>query len=228
MTPPRDVAELVVLPGLDGSSLLRREFVALMGKRLPVRVIDYAAAPAQDYASLTDWLLPQLPRRRACALLGESFGGPLALSVAARQRSAGALILCASFTRAPVRLLPDTLARVLAMASARAPAALIGWWLLNRLTGDQVAQLSACVHQLPPALLQQRLRAVLSVDVRAQTDALRLPLLVVDAGRDRLLVGARERWPAHTQHIRVDGPHSLLQVCPQAIAEHVGRFLGYP
>jgi pimeloyl-ACP methyl ester carboxylesterase len=218
--------ELIVLPGLDGSASLRREFVALAGRRMSVRVIDYAAAPGQDYASLSDWLAPQMPQHRLFVLLGESFGGPLALMIAAR-RPTGliAVVLVASFTRAPLRLAPARLAGVLGSLTRWIPSAAIGWGLLNLRASDQVSELAGVVRQLRPDLLRERLQAVLQVDVRTHASKLEVPLLVLEASVDRMLLGVGNDWPARAQVQQLPGPHSLLQACPHAVTQTVTAFL---
>ncbi|MFX9246871.1 alpha/beta fold hydrolase, partial [Acinetobacter baumannii] len=71
----------------------------------PHRVVDFIAYPEHQplgYQELLDLVLPTLPAGRF-VVLGESFGGPLAVEIAARfkERVAG-LILAATYVRPPL------------------------------------------------------------------------------------------------------------------------------
>jgi len=97
---------VVVVPGMDGTGLMLAEFVEALGPKLPTTVLRYPTREALGYAELRARLQPELPRSGSFLLLGESFGGPLALSLAASQPSGlVGVVLCASFSQFPVRAL---------------------------------------------------------------------------------------------------------------------------
>jgi len=95
---------LVLLPGMDGTGLLFEGFVSALGRELEVRVIAYPSTGALGYAELESHVREALPTRGEYVVLGESFSGPIAISIAA-PRPAGlvGVILCASDSVCVVR-----------------------------------------------------------------------------------------------------------------------------
>ncbi|MEJ5132798.1 hypothetical protein WH218_01765 [Stenotrophomonas indicatrix] len=94
-----------MLPGLDGTGSMSTPLLsALQAHGLTTQAIALPAQGGQDYATLARWLWPQLPRH-PFILLAESFSGPLAVELAARQPAAlRGLVLAATFARRPVPL----------------------------------------------------------------------------------------------------------------------------
>src|SRR5262249_29393772 len=93
---------LVLLPGLDGTSILFRPFIRALPPGIEARCVEYASAGPHDYAGL----LPTI--RAACSglddfvILGWSFSGPLALRAAAESPPGlRGVVICASFVSAP-------------------------------------------------------------------------------------------------------------------------------
>ena len=78
---------LVILPGLDGSPHLQGALPQALQKLpgmagLQQQTILYPPQQKLDYLALARWVQPQLPQEQPFFLLGESFGGPLALLLA--------------------------------------------------------------------------------------------------------------------------------------------------
>lgn len=83
--------------------------------------------------------------------------------------------------------------------------------------------------KVPPAVFRARLRGVVSVDVRAQAQALQMPVLYLQAENDRLvppsaLVDAERCFESIRARI-FRAPHCLLQVVPAEAAELVADFI---
>jgi len=74
---------LVLLPGMDGTGQLFEPFVAALGEEFSVQVVRYPATEPLGYAELASLVRAALPTDRPFVLLGESFSGPIAISVAA-------------------------------------------------------------------------------------------------------------------------------------------------
>jgi hypothetical protein len=93
---------LVLLPGLDGTGLLFEDFVAALGSDVDVVVARYPTDRPLDYANLEQIARSFIPPNIPFVLLGESFSGPIALSIAASSPP-GLLgvIMCCSFARNP-------------------------------------------------------------------------------------------------------------------------------
>jgi pimeloyl-ACP methyl ester carboxylesterase len=85
---------LVLLPGLDGTSRLVADFCGLSG----ARVIEYPQRE-MTYAALADHAIALLPERPV--LIAESFGGAIGVLIASRV-PVEALVLCNSFVLPPL------------------------------------------------------------------------------------------------------------------------------
>src|SRR6266849_5616303 len=98
MTAAKNLSVLL-LPGLDGTGQLLRDLSEQLAGHRPVHVISYPVDRPLDYGQLTALVEARLPNGQF-VILGESFSGPIAIEIAARekQRVAG-LILASSFAR---------------------------------------------------------------------------------------------------------------------------------
>ncbi|MCL2309858.1 MAG: lysophospholipase [Proteobacteria bacterium] len=224
------MTRLVILPGTDGTGALLGEFVAALGD-LKSFVVSYPTDQILDYEQLVDLIQPQLPPSGPYFLLGESFGGPLAVLLAADQRSSCAgVILCASFARyaSPLRALAPLASFV---PVARIPACVMSWFLLGWWSTPRLQiQLTNALNQVSPTVLRARIRAALRINVMPQLKTLNMPLLYLQASHDRIIPASSGRNIAASVPsailTRVTGPHFLLQAAPQACATEVRRFIG--
>jgi len=223
------VTRLVILPGTDGTGALLGEFVAALGN-LSSLVIPYPSDQLLSYEQLAEFIRPKLPESEPYFLLGESFGGPLAILLAASSSCTG-VILCASFARYPPSLL-----RLLAPLASLVPIKLVprwllSWFLLGRWSTPALrAQLASVLRSISSPVLLARVRAALRVNAVPQLSALGVRLLYLQASHDRIVpASVGNDISASTRQaslVRVPGPHFLLQVAPQVCAAEVRRFVG--
>jgi pimeloyl-ACP methyl ester carboxylesterase len=90
---------LVLLPGMDGTGQLFDDLVAALGPGVETVVVSYPPDPALDYAQLEIIARSNLPPYQPFVLLGESFSGPIAVSIAASApQNLRGLILCCSLS----------------------------------------------------------------------------------------------------------------------------------
>jgi pimeloyl-ACP methyl ester carboxylesterase len=93
---------LVLLPGLDGTGDLFAPVVNALGPSVPTQIVRYPLSDASDYATCEAIARASLPTDRSYVLLGESFSGPIAVSIAATAPPRlGGLILCSTFVCNP-------------------------------------------------------------------------------------------------------------------------------
>jgi pimeloyl-ACP methyl ester carboxylesterase len=224
------VTRLVILPGTDGTGALLGEFLAALGD-LNSLVLSYPTDRCLGYEQLAEFIHPQLPAE-PYFLLGESFGGPLAVLLASAEGSLCAgIILCASFARAPVWLLRAFAPLTALLPVRRMPPRVMSWFLLGPWSTPNLrAQLAGALALVSPSVVRARLRAALQVNVSRQLNALGVPLLYLQASHDRIIPASVGRGiiasVPHATLVRVTGPHFLLQVAPQACAAEVRRFVG--
>ena len=216
---------------MDGSGALFARFVAALGSDLEAQVVRYPVSGEQSIEALTAHARAALPERGPYLLLGESFSGPIAISLAA-ERPAGlrGLVLCASFARCPLPMLRSLTWLVDLLPLGFAPSILLRWALLG---GARDEDLRTSLHQaLSPlglAARRARLRGVLQVDVRDSLAEIDTPLLYLRATRDRIVAAsaAEEIAALHerTTIAEIDAPHLLLQCAADAAAETVRDFV---
>ncbi len=216
---------------MDGGGALFSEFIAALGDTVSPVVIAYPATVALDYAGLADFARTQLPCDRPYYLMGESFSGPVAITLAA-ERPPGlcGLILSCTFARNPVPMLRGARALIpLLPVSHHLAPALMPFLLGLRSPAALRTAVRAALTMVTPAVLKARMRAVLDVDVGAQLLAVDVPVLYLRAAQDRVVSAASLQHiqaikPA-VQAVTIDGPHLLLQAAPALAASAVVDFI---
>jgi pimeloyl-[acyl-carrier protein] methyl ester esterase len=120
---------LVLLPGMDGTAVLLTEFAASFGQGVNVISVSYPTDRVLGYAELTQIARESLSPDEPFVLLGESFSGPIAISLAASAPPGLlGLVLCCTFARSPLRL-SSVVRQVLRMLPACAiPQSLLGFF----------------------------------------------------------------------------------------------------
>jgi pimeloyl-ACP methyl ester carboxylesterase len=224
---------LILLPGLDGTGDFFAPLLEALGQGVRTHVVRYPVTGAYDYATCQQLVRAALPTGGPYVLLGESFSGPVAISLAAQapQGLAG-VILCCTFVNNPrPRLaLIRPLLPFLPFHGTGASLRLSRFLVL----GDWITPAIRELHQkilcsLPAKTIRSRLEAVADCDVREALASLSLPIMCLVATHDRLIPRAaarllRRQAPA-ASFIEIDAPHCLLQCEPQQAAEHIRRFL---
>jgi len=222
---------LVVLPGLDGTATLHAEFVESVSPVFDsVAVVPYPPDESIGYAELEALARAALPPSAPFVLLGESFSGPIALSIAADPPpNLVGLVLSTTFARYPVPLLSPFAAFTRFAPVRTLPSSVLSWALLGRWATPQLqASLRSALAAVSPAVLQFRAAAALQADVSARLGRVSVPVLYLRATHDRLLSAAAGRHilsalPQCTT-MEIAGPHLLLQTAPADCARAVGAF----
>jgi pimeloyl-[acyl-carrier protein] methyl ester esterase len=222
---------LCLLPGLDGTGKLFAGFVSFLGSRIDTRVLSYPTHEPLGYEALEFLVLAALPKNRPVVLLGESFSGPIAIRIAARPPTGlVGLIVCGSFAMNPFPGLgwARALAAYLPVKSLprwmRAP---LMWGSLS--PGRATSQMERAMSGVSSSVIRHRIGAILSVDATAALQNIQLPVLVLRAGRDRVIPRAASqrilKVLPHAQLVEVDGPHLLLQTRPEECGEAIMKFI---
>ncbi len=93
---------LVLLPGLDGTGDFFQPLLESLGDGIRSRVVRYPVDGAYDYATCQKLAREELPTDGPYVLLGESFSGPIAISLAAEApKGLVGMILCVTFATNP-------------------------------------------------------------------------------------------------------------------------------
>lgn len=222
---------LVLLPGLDGTGLLLADFAASFGPEVEVIVASYPPDAALGYSDLEPVARSFLPKDRPFFLLGESFSGPIAISIAAsRPPGLLGLVLCCSFARSP-RPQFAVLRPLLSLVPVAAlPVALLSFFVLGRFSSSALCgPLAKSLAQVSPAVLRARARAALSVDVSALLPGVDVPVLYLRASEDRVVPVSASRLVVSlapsAKVVAFSAPHFLLQVLPSQAACAVREFM---
>lgn len=226
----RTSGALVLLPGMDGTGELFAPLRQAMGGGLETIVVRYPDLP-MDYAAHADVARANLPKDRPYVVLGESFSGPVAVMLAAEHpEGLRGYVLCASFVTCP-RVILKVLRPVLGLLPRpRASSSLAESLLMGRSASAELRSAFArALSQVSAAALTARLKAMATVDVRAQLAAVRLPGLYLRAAADRLVPAACSKRFARiapgARVVDVQGPHFLLQTNPAGAAKLLRPFV---
>lgn len=226
---------LVLLPGLDGTGVMFRPLLKQLPPHISAVVVNYRRDEPLGYAELLPLVLDALPRDRPFALLGESFGGPLAVrAAAARPDGLRAVILCASFVSCPhpivprwaASLVPDLPFRVFAQLSRL--KALLGGYS----SGELRALSREALSSVRADVLAHRTREAIRVDVSRELAALDVPLLYVQGRRDLVVPGGNlkriQRIKPTVRVAQLPAPHMVLQTQAERAAAAIVEFIAAP
>jgi pimeloyl-ACP methyl ester carboxylesterase len=222
---------LVVLPGMDGTAKPRADFAAALGPGIEPHVISYPPDPALGYTELEALARASLPTDRPYVLLGESFSGPIAISIAAsRPPYLVGLILCVTFARNPLPVVGSMPWLLPLIPFGLAPMREISAFLLGRFaTAPLTEALRATFDEVSTQTFKARLGAVARADMRPALTNVHVPVLYLRATEDRLVprhcANDIARLATQTRIVDIKGPHTLLQVAPAAAAAAVKAFI---
>jgi pimeloyl-[acyl-carrier protein] methyl ester esterase len=210
---------VLALPGLDGTGTLLVPFARESG----ARIVSY---PPDRELTLHQYV--EIAARdvdRDTVLVAESFSGPIAVRIAARQQPRG-LVLVSSFVTPPLprllRALPLT-----TLARLQVPDWLLSFWMLSPYaTKEGVRDFRAALGAVEPRVLASRLRIALSVDERATLAKTTVPLLDLRGSRDRLVRrGVRRHIRPDATFAEIDAPHALLYTKPSQAWDRIDGWI---
>ena len=225
------IMTLVLLPGMDGTGALFEPFLAALGSRCNVKVVRYPTAEPMAYAELEAVAQAALPVEGPFVILGESFSGPIAISIAAACPSQlKGLILCCSFVRNPRPFFSGFKYFVGVLPVAIVPKAVLNYFLLGPFSTDALRlMLARAIAQVAPSVMRTRLRAVLTVNVSGKLSGLTVPVLYLRAAQDRVVPRAAaelvSKLNPRVRVVHLEAPHCLLQVAPVEAAQAIGAFV---
>jgi pimeloyl-ACP methyl ester carboxylesterase len=221
---------LVLLPGLDGTDVFLRPFAAALPDSIAPHIVTYPTRGPQDYRALLSIVDEATRRLPSFHVLGWSFGGPLALMLAAAhaERIRGVIVV-SSFVRAPHPLLAPLRPAIRGpvmwayRVARRAPL-----WLRPQSDPWRAAKAETW-SRIPAAVIAARLRAVAALDARPTLSACRAPMLCLVSESDRVVparhaLELRELYSAARLET-LPGRHFTLYTHPNAAARAVARFV---
>ena len=222
---------LVLLPGMDGTGELFAEFVRALKNEVTSIIIRYPENQAMGYEELEGYVRDRLPVGQPFVLLGESFSGPIAISIASSQ-PAGliGLILCCTFASNPLPMLRPLRSLISVLPISSKLTMFIAPFLLGNFSSSALRQsLQRALSKVPASTFRRRIRAVFDIDVSDQLKKIRAPILYLQAADDRIVpVLALKKIRECAMNLKVvtlRAPHLLLQAVPVEAATIVKKFI---
>lgn len=222
---------LLLLPGLDGTGDLFAPFVTALGADFNVVIARYPGDKALGYAELESIARATLPNNEPYIILGESFSGPIAISLAASAPAQlKGLVLCCTFARNPRPAFTALRPLLHLLPTASMSARLMSHLLLGKFSNTKLrSMIRQSMARISVAALRARLRAVLAVDVSNELEKTKIPLLYLRASQDRVVPRAASELIArlcrHAKIVELEAPHFLLQAAPLDASRIVSEFM---
>lgn len=191
---------LIYIPGMEGTGSLFYVQEPALARYFTVISLTLPSRLPFDYQSLTADILSILDQenRQNAIIVGESFGGTVALQFAIRYPGRiRHLILCNTFSRLRGRFRLQLAFLLLPLAFNR-PGRIIRNWMMRRILASEqieerdIDRLLECSLSHGYEASRQRLRLIQQHDVRDELKNLPMPVTILAGGRDRLLPSVRE------------------------------------
>ena len=179
--------KLVLLPGMDGTGDLFQPFVDVLPPSIQPIVVSYPVDQPLGYKELEQFVRSILPDDEPYAILGESFSGPIAISIAASAPvQLRALVLCCTFAKNPQPQLAPLQSLIGLVPIQQLPAFVSGYFLLGSNTSTAYrAQFGKALSKVSSIALRARLKAALTIDASDQLSKISVPTLYLRATLDR-------------------------------------------
>jgi pimeloyl-[acyl-carrier protein] methyl ester esterase len=225
--------KLILLPGMDGTGELFADFIKALPVGSEAEVMRYPPDRFLSYDQLMSLTQSALSASEPFVLVAESFSTPLAAQLAATKPSnLKGVVLCAGFVTSPLRGPLRYLCLFLAptLFSVNLPEFAVKYWLAgSNASPTLLAFVRAAISSVKPAVLLARLRAVLTCDASAELGKIAVPILYLQAKKDRLVkessLNEIRRIKPKTVAVVIQGPHLLFQREPKRAAEVVMEFV---
>lgn len=222
---------LVLLPGMDGTGDLFEPLLVAMGDSIQTIVVRYPPSKAVGYPGLAEIARASLPTDWPFIILGESFSGPIAVTLASESpKGLRGVILCASFISNPWPALAP-LKGLLGFTPVKFVSRIFGGrFMMGRFkTPVLQSKMKNALNKVSPNVLQERARSVLMMDVSKELKAATVPFLYLQATEDSIVPKSAAdtftRLAVRGSVDSVEGPHLLLQCKPEEALKKITDFL---
>lgn len=218
---------------MDGTGQLFESFLHQFSDGESVQVITYPTDRFIPQAELINYVSERLPEDRPLVVLGESYSGPIALSLAASSNlNIAAVVLVATFARYPSGFL-KSVSRWLPISwllHLPIPGLAIRRYCFGQYKDPRLyAALRASIRANDPAVLARRMRDGRIVDVTPLLKNITVPCLSIRASEDRLVpakaIDDLKQNIRKFDEVNIPGPHFILQTQPRACYEAMHQWL---
>ena len=218
---------IALLPGLDGTGELFYPILPFLEDAFTVHVVHYS-----DEVSLSDYVdsaREQIPDDEPISLVGESFSGPIAISLLADgDIQCNASVLCATFCRSPLPKLTNVTRLFPEFLFSTNPLTYMcqDLFVLGAGAGTELRQATRrTLSKVNPVTYRNRVKLINDVDVSQQLACIDTPLLYLQATRDLVVYeDSFDEISNLAKDIvckRIEGSHMILQTQPEICAKFI-------
>ena len=215
---------------MDGTGTLFQPFIEKVSDSFNITVVRYPTTEALGYEALGRLAAKALPADEPFLILGESFSGPIAISIASAQ-PAGliGLVLCSTFAVNPRPTLSAFRYLLNILPPSLAPVAALDHLLLGRHSTKALRfALASAVAEVSSAAFGARLNAVHYVNVLPKLKSISVPVLYLQATEDRVVphtaADSIQKELPTARVVPIAAPHCLLQAAPGSAASIIKLF----
>lgn len=224
---------MVLLPGMDGTGKLFAPFLKQFSDPEHVTVVIYPLDKHIPFEQLADYIIPLLPTDKPLVILGESYSGPVALTLAAGDElDICGIILVASFAKYPASFLKSISKWLPLSLLLRLPIPdfAIRYYCFGSKTNKTLSTLLRdSIHANTPNVMALRIHDGASVDVTTVLDAINVPCLYIAASDDNLVpssvISHLKIHLPDLEVVTIQGSHFILQAQPAACVDVINDFL---
>src|SRR5262245_29228999 len=222
--------DLLLLPGMHGTGVLFDPLSEKLPASLRSRAVTYPVDQPLGYGELLPIVEAEAAQCGDFIVVGESFSGPLALMLAAKQpKGLRGVVLCVTFVRCPQPWLKRLMAVARGWMMRVRPRWLIFRFVLGRFVDSPIRQkMKDAVDRNSPEVLAARLRAIAGVDASEELRRCKVPILYLQAMEDRIVpAGCLKTIQGIRPDVQVaefQGPHLLLQTAADDAARALEDF----
>lgn len=222
--------KLIILPGLDGTGKLLIKTKEVFSTTFNVELYQYPADKKLGYTQLIDYFQEKLNKETSFYLLGESFGGPLAIHLAnLYQDKIKGLVLCATFNQSPLYF-----ASILNHVTHLIPYKMPSRFVLDQLLffpHQNEFYLNELINTLPLVndhVLKYRIQEVLTLkEIKPQ---LNMPILYLQGKFDKLILNynyqrIKKDFP-QIKRVIIPSGHMVLQTHPKEALDAIKTTFG--
>ena len=222
---------MVMLPGLDGTGLVFEPLLKQLPDEIDAQVVRYPANRMMSFQEHVDFARKQLPQKKPCVLLAESFSGPVALQLLAEPpKNLVGVIFVSTFAHHPSpfildagRFLPQGM-----LLKLFSTTLFSRFFCLGGAPGDAVNIFREALASVKLKVLSQRLKILSELPPPPDTTFSK-PCLYLQASNDRLVASRAvmllQKHLPQLQVKQITGPHIILLAHPKQGAQIISDFI---
>lgn len=221
---------LYLLPGLDGTGKLLKNISSRLENNFRPIIISYPEEKL-SYNELYEYVLGELPKKERFYLLGESFGGPLAVQIALeKQHQIEKLILCATFINNPIYIPESLVGFTQYLPLEYLPIELLESFLFSIDDDKEIKNAFKEVFKnLDMNIIRHRMSEVLKTQVPNNIEKLKNPILYLKGQKDFLILSHNydrlKKILPQISSATFDTGHMVLQTRVEESAKAIEDFI---